>query len=370
MRINSRTMKKIVLKTEIALLCLAVLAVSVLFSSCGNDESENIAKTTQSTIASSAVEESTAVSTSKTTAKTTEENTTKATAKKTSAATESSTASNSSQSPGTDAYKRYLKLFKTVPGGGSVTLRSADVSKGYLILVNNDHKYNSSQSQDFIEFEDLENRSFYVAYSGLEADRFTAQQFNSMNRQYLNNKGSKLTVCSSYRSVKKQTQLFNDSVARQGEEETLKWYTRPGCSEHHTGFAIDYNTSSFGDKAFTGKGNQSYIREICDNYGFILRYTAEKRDITGVAPEAWHFRQVGIPHAAYIMQNGLCLEEYIDLVKKYTADSPLTVSANGQTYYIFYVKSDGDSTKVNLSGYSSYLSSGNNIDGFIITAIK
>lgn len=53
----------------------------------------------------------------------------------------------------------------------------------------------------------------------------------------------------------------------------------------------------------------------CQDYGFILRYPADKQDITGVMYEPWHFRYVGKEAAAYIMENGLCLEEFLDLYK-------------------------------------------------------
>ena len=34
-------------------------------------------------------------------------------------------------------------------------------------------------------------------------------------------------------------------------------------------------------------------------------------DITEINAEPWHLRYVGIPVAAYIMENGLCLEEFV-----------------------------------------------------------
>lgn len=273
----------------------------------------------------------------------------------------------------TTALNNYLSLFSAVPSSGTVTKSAEAMTVGYQILVNNDHAYNTEQAQDLMMLTDVDSRAFTVAYTDLDADRFTVRQFNQMNKAYYNKYGYKLNVCSAYRSYKSQKRLFDNSVAKSGEEETLKWFTRPGHSEHHTGFAIDYNTNSFGDSAFTGTGNQAWVKNNCDDYGFILRYTAEKKPITGVAAEAWHFRQVGIPHAIYIMQNNLCLEEYIDKVKSYTYDSPLSVkTANGEnTFYVWYVPlGENDSTDISLSGYSKYTVSGNNVDGFIVTALK
>ena len=54
----------------------------------------------------------------------------------------------------------------------------------------------------------------------------------------------------------------------------------------------------------------SWLKEHCAEYGFIWRYSEEKSDITGIANEPWHFRYVGVEAATYIMENGLCLEEF------------------------------------------------------------
>ena len=51
----------------------------------------------------------------------------------------------------------------------------------------------------------------------------------------------------------------------------------------------------------------------CAEYGFSLRYPADKEDVTGVMYEPWHFRYVGEEAAEYIMEHGLCLEEFVAL---------------------------------------------------------
>jgi D-alanyl-D-alanine carboxypeptidase len=47
-------------------------------------------------------------------------------------------------------------------------------------------------------------------------------------------------------------------------------------------------------------------------YGFILRYPADKTEITGTIYEPWHYRYVGKEAAAEIYARGLCLEEYLE----------------------------------------------------------
>ena len=56
---------------------------------------------------------------------------------------------------------------------------------------------------------------------------------------------------------------------------------------------------------------------------------------------AYHFRYVGIPHAEIMTANKLCLEEYIDFVKDYTFEKPLTFTAFDDTEYsVYYVAAD------------------------------
>ena len=82
----------------------------------------------------------------------------------------------------------------------------------------------------------------------------------------------------------------------------------PGTSEHHLGLAMDIcNTNS----SFSSQKEYKWLMEHAHEYGFILRYTADKQSITGIIPEPWHWRYVGVEHAKKIKDSGLCLEEYL-----------------------------------------------------------
>ena len=45
----------------------------------------------------------------------------------------------------------------------------------------------------------------------------------------------------------------------------------------------------------------------------MIRYPDGKTDITGSAYEPWHLRYVGRDAARYMMDNDLCLEEFLAL---------------------------------------------------------
>ena len=122
--------------------------------------------------------------------------------------------------------------------------------------------------------------------------------------------GVPLTICSAYRSIKLQDSLFNEYVVKYGSVEkanTMRTYA--GTSEHNTGLGFDL---CMVDQSFANTKEFRWLQEHAEEYGFILRYTAEKQSITGIIYEPWHYRYVGVEHAKKINELGMCLEEYID----------------------------------------------------------
>lgn len=91
------------------------------------------------------------------------------------------------------------------------------------------------------------------------------------------------------------------------------WVAIPGTSEHHTGLAFDIVASDYVvlDSSQATTRVQQWLMENCHNYGFILRYPEDKVNITGINYEPWHYRYVGVEAATYIMEHGICLEEYL-----------------------------------------------------------
>ena len=135
-------------------------------------------------------------------------------------------------------------------------------------------------------------------------------------------------ICSSYRTNEQQTNLYNQKVKtyrNQGysPEESQKkasyWVTNPRTSEHEIGLCMDIVSKSYQilDKKQEETELQKWLMEHCNEYGFILRYPTDKSEITKISYEPWHYRYVGIKDANFIKEKGLCLEEYIEYLKKY-----------------------------------------------------
>ncbi len=87
-----------------------------------------------------------------------------------------------------------------------------------------------------------------------------------------------------------------------------------GASEHNLGLAADIFSSSvsdYDDAAYRASAEYQWLVDNAANYGFIERYPAGTRDITGFDPEPWHWRYVGAEQAQLIKASGLTLEQYL-----------------------------------------------------------
>ena len=130
-------------------------------------------------------------------------------------------------------------------------------------------------------------------------------------------------IVSTFRTAQRQKTLFNNQVNRQKSygysaeqafdiARTISAY--PGTSEHEAGLAADIVAASYQtlDSKQENTKETIWLMENAHNYGFILRYPADKKSITEIIYEPWHYRYVGIEHAVFIFENALCLEEYIE----------------------------------------------------------
>lgn len=271
-----------------------------------------------------------------------------------------------------------------VEGFETLEVDLSQIHRGDLILVGADHEYKALDEYDFLEI--YYNRKKYEggarAYqlSGIElklAD-FVLAELNAMNEAFYEESGlGGLLIKSAYRTRQEQKELYDARVAKDGVAKAEKYVAKPGHSEHETGLAFDMSVYVDGENTYISDEPEYLpIYSMAYKYGFILRYPADKVNITGINYEAWHFRYVGLPHAYYMTENDLCLEEYIDLLRrKYSySDEHLKVEAPDRdgkvrNYEIYFVPADTNKGKNQLIvplGYE-YEISGNNVDGFIVT---
>ena len=166
-------------------------------------------------------------------------------------------------------------------------------------------------------------------FDGQLIDSRIAENYKAM-RDAAKAEGINLYLRSGFRKISLQQIYYDSNVNKymnegHSKEEairlTLRYFTAPGHSEHHSGLACDIITVEYHKNIYTlddrfGETDAfDWLMDHCAEYGFILRYPEGKTDITKISYEPWHYRYVGKEHAQYIMENDLTFEEYVDLLK-------------------------------------------------------
>lgn len=256
----------------------------------------------------------------------------------------------------------------------AVEIDNSEIYAGPLVLVNNyyDCKFDGD---DLVSVLEEGSQKYKVSDFEVKVNSSVMPSLDDMLSDFYDLTGNRNTmVVSGYRSKDLQTELYEEDKESKGD-----YYTGddmvavPGYSEHQTGYCVDFSTMDsdgiMGD--FDNEGEYSWVLENCAKYGFILRYPEDKVAVTEIGYETWHYRYVGTPHSLYIMQNNLCLEEYIELLKNHPIEEPLYITDLSLTnWMVYYTPAEsGDTTSVEVPKENDYQISGNNAGGFVV-AVK
>lgn len=129
--------------------------------------------------------------------------------------------------------------------------------------------------------------------------------------------GYTFNAFSTYRSYDRQTVLYENYKAKDGQKAADRYSARPGFSEHQTGLAFDIGDvnvpNDFASNRFGETEAGKWLAENAHKYGFIMRYPNGKEEVTGYMYESWHFRYVGVDIATKIYNDGSTLEEYLGM---------------------------------------------------------
>lgn len=131
--------------------------------------------------------------------------------------------------------------------------------------------------------------------------------------------GYELMVASGFRSYELQNTYFTHYAATYGYDEANKFSALPGQSEHQTGWTLDVSLTSrecYLDACFGDMPAGKWLAAHAAEYGFIIRYPADKTAITKYSYEPWHIRYVGTDLAGALKQGGLTLDEAYPALQK------------------------------------------------------
>lgn len=192
-----------------------------------------------------------------------------------------------------------------------IGINQTDTSSDWnLILVNRTHRIPKNYEMELTELSNGQKVDSRI-YPELQA-MFDAARAD----------GLQLFVREGYRTSEEQQQILDEKIAafenegnsrKEAKELAKEWVAVPGTSEHELGLSVDINANtsvSSRDSVYT------WLAENAHSYGFIKRYPSDKTEITGINNEPWHYRYVGKETAEEIKEKGVCLEEYIEELRK------------------------------------------------------
>lgn len=268
------------------------------------------------------------------------------------------------------ALERSVPVVATPNGYELRFMTEQDIHKGNLLLINKQYAYEFLDFADPLELVamyDIMSDTYDVSGTDVLLQVPAAEAMDQMLRDFYDNTWmSDLLILCGYRTKEESQELYDASAAENGKEHADRYVMLPGHSEHHSALSADIGIMNW-DGSITYQFNEEpydWITKNCHKYGFVVRYPEEKAAITEIDYESWHFRYVGIPNATAMVNEGLCLEEYIDFIKNYTAGGlHYQVTTADGIYDIYYA----DSVQVPVPQMQSYEISGNNVDGFIVT---
>ena len=227
------------------------------------------------------------------------------------------------------------------------------VHSGSLILVDANHPY--TDTPKLLNFTQFKNAHIRLPSTSLQVNEITTQPLAAwFNAFYAATKSDKVMV---YMTNSNTTSNPNYKV---------------NIPERTSGLTLDLSILSADGKShtpFTADGTYAWLHQHAAEYGYVLRFPNDKQQQTGQKGLSWHYRFVGLPHAIYMKEQNLCLEEYIALVQQHPFNGQhLVYTAGGQNYEVYYVPaSNGAATDIPYPNGLTPQISGDNIGGFIVT---
>ena len=251
-----------------------------------------------------------------------------------------------------------------------LVLTEEEIYRGSLILVTPDFPL-----REAIERSDMKSVLGAGFTQAKMPDILLRQQAVRALQALLSDSGCKeeITAVSGFRTQKEQEEIWEDSIAENGEAFTRKFVAVPGHSEHQSGYAIDLGENvqeiDFICPRFPHQGIFGKFRERMAYFGFVERYMAGKEEITGIGAEPWHFRYVGYPHSLIMAERNMVLEEYIEFLHTTTEwGKPYIFRDNEAWAEIFYISlENGGKETLEVPKEALYQISGTNEGGVVVT---
>lgn len=212
------------------------------------------------------------------------------------------------------------------------------MAKDKYILVNNDNPYNPEnylnsemvtiQIPVWSDKELVEGDVVHIDDKGKKwvetyIEKSTYESFLQLQQLARDKYGLEIEIIEAGRTLSKQDKYFQNAVEDKGKEYADAYVAKPGYSEHHTGYALDYslrmprvrNIKNPKLKNIVYKVKKPIAFAMVNNeaakLGLVLRYPKFGKRYTGYNHERWHLSNVGDPIlASYLRAHNMPLEYF------------------------------------------------------------
>lgn len=273
------------------------------------------------------------------------------------------------------------------PSIPTVPREAASVHMGNLLLINDEYRYSlPADLSDMInvyqyrrieankELTQINGKDTYtLTYDTIYLNQATLDAFNKMILDYCRNEE---IVGASDKSASNlevawggYTESTRDEYATDIEKYGKDYY------DHALGttLTLKINSPSTIIKHSNFEEKVNWIYNNAYRYGFVLRYPNGCENHTNLNSNTRiHLRYVGVEHATFIFNKGICLDEYLELIRnQHGYDNPLEINCeDGKIYQVYYVAYSGNPTSIPVPKDKNYYISGDNMNGFIVTVEK
>ena len=224
--------------------------------------------------------------------------------------------------PTVDPASPYGQALANAAARGLPTPPELDVNSWELMLVNAEHSIDQYVPEQLAYLnQTVDETDIQYDFNGYRCAVDARIAENLLNMALAcKNAGLPVYLSSGYRSYNDQAANFqrvcqNNGIT-DGKDAKGHYITMPaGCSEHQSGLCADITDyyREINNDAIAETATVQWLAQHCAEYGFVLRFPVDKREITHVMGESWHFRYVGAEAARYMTDNNLCLEEFVGL---------------------------------------------------------
>lgn len=221
------------------------------------------------------------------------------------------------------------------------------VYTGLLLRIDTEHPYKDTPGK-MVSFRNGMNDAYYVRDFSL---RLQTDAMKALNKMCLQSPFDDLMV-------------YNTSAAW---DEDYAMY-RTSLPDRATGCTVDFCYMDEYGEMIEMTECPSWLSQNAYQFGYVQSYTDKDGSLTDIGAAPYHFRYVGEVQASVMHDNGLTLLGYLEYIKRFSAAMPLYYTyEDGTSYQIYYAKSTGDITQIQVPENSVYEINGDNEEGFIIT---